>query len=158
MNTKKYLYLLVMTIFILFSSSSCKTSVKESESAFLTNAISKIKSEDNFKWIVILPGLGCEGCIQEGEAFMKKYITNTDVLFVLTNISSLKLLEQKIDIKLKEHPNIYIDRENGFSIPTDNSIYPCIIQIKNGKIISHEFQCPKNGLAFSKLKNLISAQ
>lgn len=89
---------------------------------------------------------------------MKEYIENRTVIFVLTHISSLKILEQKIGIKLKEHPNIYINKENVFNIPTDNSIYPCITQIKNGKIVAHEFQCPKNGQVFRKLKNLILSQ
>jgi hypothetical protein len=89
---------------------------------------------------------------------MKDNIENTNLLFVLTTISSLKILEQQIEIKIKEHPNIYIDSDNLFNIPTENIIYPCIVQIRKNKIVSHEFQCPENGMAFNKLKKLILVQ
>jgi hypothetical protein len=155
MKVKNYSCLLLITFLLLPLSNSCKNSVKNIERAFLKDAFSKIKLDGTLKWLVILPGLGCDGCIQEGEVFMKRYIENRNVLFVLTNISSLKILEQKIGVNIKEHQNVYIDRENIFYLPTDNSIYPCIIRIENNKILSHEFQCPKNGQAFNKLKNLI---
>jgi len=74
------------------------------------------------------------------------------IIFVLIKISLLKILQQKINIDIKEHPNIYVDRDNVFNISADNTIYPCIIQLQNGKIMAHEFQSPKNGLAFQKLK------
>jgi hypothetical protein len=102
--------------------------------------------------------LGCHGCIQEAEVFMKDNVEKPDILFVLTNISSLKILQQKIGVQIKDYPNVYVDWENAFSIPTDNSIYPCIIRIENRKITAHEFQCPKNGQAFRKLESLASAQ
>jgi hypothetical protein len=155
MNAKKYLNLLLMIFLIVCVTISCKKSVKEIESIYLKDAISKIKVNASIKWVVILPGLGCDGCIQEGEAFMKENIGNLEVLFILSKISSLKILEQKTGIKISEHHNIYIDRGNDFNIPTDNNIYPCIIQLVNNKVSKHEFQCPRNSQAFRKLKNLI---
>lgn len=67
-------------------------------------------------------------------------------------------MQQKIGIKIGEHPNAYPDREDVFNIPSENSIYPCIIHLKNGKITDHEFQSPKNGYAFNKLKGIVLAQ
>jgi hypothetical protein len=57
-------------------SKSCKESVKETERACLADAISKIMIDDTYKWVVILPGLGCHGCIQEAEFFMMEHIEN----------------------------------------------------------------------------------
>ncbi len=71
---------------------------------------------DNYQWIVILPGTGCHGCIQDGEFFMKKNIGNNKVLFILTKISSLKILQQKLGLQIKDHSNIYIDKENIFDM------------------------------------------
>jgi len=82
----------------------------------------------------------------------------TNILFVLTNISSLKILQQKIGIQIKNCPNVYIDRENIFDVHTDNSFYPCIARIENGKIVEHEFQSPKNGAAFYNLRSLLLEQ
>jgi hypothetical protein len=158
MDLKKLLFLLWIVLSLLSATSSCKKSGKAVEAENLTTAIYKAKVDYDIQWIVLLPGLGCHGCIQEGEAFMRDHIENTGILFVLTKISSLKILQQKIGIKIEEHPNVYIDRENIFNIPTDNSIYPCIIRMKNGKIVDHEFQSPKNGSAFRKLSDLVQVK
>lgn len=101
-----------------------------------------------------MPGAGCHGCIQEGEYFMKENIDNRKILFVLINTSSLKLLQQKIGIKLKEHSNVYIDKDFIFDIPSNNVIYPCVIRLEKGKIKQFEFQSPKNA-AFHKIKKFI---
>jgi hypothetical protein len=155
MKLRKHLYTLGIAFMILSITDSCEQSAKEIETASLTSNIMKLNLSDTIKWIVILPGLGCHGCIQEAEVFMKDYINNKEILFVLTKISSLKILQQKINIEIKNHPNIHIDTDNKFSITTDNNIYPCILQIENGEFVTYEFQSPQNVLAFSNLKKLI---
>lgn len=158
MNLIKHLYVLALAFMILSITISCKEDVEEIETAYFNSAINNLNVANYTKWIVVLPGLGCHGCIQEAEAFMKDNVEKTDILFVLTNISSLKILQQKIGVQVKDYSNVYVDRENVFNIPTDNSIYPCIIKVENSKITTHEFQSPKNGQAFRKLESLISAQ
>ena len=145
-----------ITLIVFASFFSCKKSNKEIETFYLNSAVKQLSVNNTYKWAVILPGLGCNGCIQEGEAFMKEFVSNPDILFVLTKISSLKILQHKINIDIGDHRNIYIDRENLFDIPTNNAIYPCIIRLKKGEIESVEFQCPDNSMAFLKLKNQIA--
>jgi hypothetical protein len=137
--------------------SSCHKSPKKIERDFLNKAIERIEMNHEYQWIVILPGLGCHGCIQEAEVFMQQYITDRRILFVLTKISSLKILQQKTEIRIDEHPNIYVDRENQFDIPTDNRIYPCVIYMKNGKPDNYSFQSPGND-AFHVLESVIALQ
>jgi hypothetical protein len=48
--------------------------------------------------------------------------------------------------------------ENIVDVHTDNSFYPCIARIENGKIVEHEFQSPKNQAAYYNLRNLILTQ
>jgi hypothetical protein len=151
---KKHLYILLTIICVL---NSCKKSTKEIESSYLSSAISNLNIDNRIKWIVVLPGLGCNGCIQEAEAFMRDNIELRDVFFVLTNISSLKILQQKIGVKVKNCSNVYVDNENLFKIPTDNCAYPCIIEYRQNKYVNHEFQSPRNGDAFRKLKERIMA-
>jgi len=134
---------------------SCKKSAHEIETQNLSSAISKVNIANHSKWIVILPGLGCHGCIQEGEDFVKKYIQNKSIFFVLTNISSLKILQQKIGVQIKNCPNVYVDYDGLFNTHTDNNVYPCIVSVENGKVIEHEFQSPKNGAAFYNLRSKI---
>lgn len=148
-----FMILLTCALFITFY--SCKKSAHEIETQNLSSAISKVNITNQVKWIVILPGLGCHGCIQEGEAFVKKYIGNKNVFFVLTNISSLKILQQKVGVQLKNRSNVYVDYDDIFNMHTDNNVYPCIVQLENGKVIEHEFQSPKNGAAFYNLRSKI---
>ncbi|EOR95314.1 hypothetical protein ADIARSV_1509 [Arcticibacter svalbardensis MN12-7] len=144
---------MIITSFI-----SCKKTQDQVEKEQLINAINQTQINENYRWIVVLPGLGCHGCIQEGEAFMRDHIKDNDILFVLTKISSLKILQQKIGMKITEQANVYIDKKDIFSISTDNGIYPCIIKMEEGKVSTHEFQSPKNGSAFAKLNSLIAVK
>jgi len=146
--------LLAIALFV----GSCKKSVKDTETDNLTSSIMKLHVDKQVKWIVILPGLGCHGCIQEAEAFMKKYVHNKKIMFVLTKISSLKILQQKIGVQVRDYPNVYLDYDDLFNLHTENSIYPCIVRIEDGNIIEHEFQSPKNGAAFYKLRSLIASE
>jgi hypothetical protein len=151
-------YMMSITLIVFASFFSCKKSNKEIETFYLNSAVKQLSVNNTYKWAVILPGLGCNGCIQEGEAFMKEFVSNPDILFVLTKISSLKILQHKINIDIGDHRNIYIDRENLFDIPTNNAIYPCIIRLKKGEIESVEFQCPRTYLPPNQQRNLRSGR
>jgi len=130
---------------------SCSQTTQEIEQNYLKKKIANFDPGTHKKYIVVLPGLGCKGCIQEGEYFMQQNIQNKDILFVLTRAESLKLLEQKTEVKLKQHNNIYIYNENYFDLPTDNVIYPLIMELENDQLKGYQFQSPKNGMAFQKL-------
>lgn len=134
---------------------SCKKENKEIEHDYLETAIDKLNVNNDIKWMVILPGLGCPGCIQEGETFVKENIKNKSILFVLTKIESFKILQNKLEVKFNEHPNVYIDKKEEIVLPTGNRIYPCIVKLNKGKVVTHEFQSPNNGAAFHKLKRKI---
>ena len=48
---------------------------------------------------------------------MKKHISNTKILFVLTNISSLKILQQKVGInKISNLYNVFVERKTNSNI------------------------------------------
>ena len=122
----------------------CKQNPGKREIEIYGKAIEHIKVDSQYQWIVVLPGLGCNGCIQEAEVFMKNNIDDERILFVLTRVSSLKILQQKTGVRIDEHSNIFVDKDNIFQIPTNNSIYPCVIQLRNGKIFTHSYQKPSN--------------
>lgn len=150
--------IIIMVIASFFLQSCTKSNVeieKEEIQLFVNNNSNKIKGYD---YVVVLPGLGCHGCIQEGEVFMQNYINNRQILFVLTKIESLKILQQKIGIKLSEHKNILLDQNQNFNISTPNTIYPCIARVNNEVVESYGFQSPANSEAFSNLKNELDAK
>lgn len=143
---------------LLFTWVSCtKKNDQQIEAEYLNSFLKQVKIAENIQWVVILPGLGCHGCIQEGEAFMKENIDNKNILFILNRIQSIKVLQNKTGVELKNKPNVYIDKETKLNILTDNKIYPCVIQLEDGKIKNHEFQSPKNSQAFNNLKSRIQS-
>ena len=131
-----------LLLFLTLSFYSCN-SERQKEIDFIDNVLSEHADLSNYNWLVIIPGVGCNGCIQEGEYFLKKHVSDKTIGFVLTNISSLKILQQKTGIKLKEHENIYADTDNAFIVETHNSVYPCVVEIKDHHIVSLEFQSPQ---------------
>ena len=124
------------------------------EKDFLNDIITTHPEFSNYTWIVIIPEVGCNGCIQEGEYFLKTHISEKSICYILTNIRSIKILQQKTGIKIKEQNNVYIDKDNIFTLPSNNSIYPCVAKIKNHQVISVEFQCPDNA-AFRNLEEVL---
>lgn len=140
---KKYIYILLGYLLLGTIVSSCNRKSTFDEENFFINAIDHAQISNSYKWIVIIPGAGCSGCIQEGEFFMKNYVNNDKILFVLTNLSSLKILQSKTGVKIKEHSNIYIDRDNNFYLPTINSVYPCVIRMEKGRMTKFSFQTPQ---------------
>ncbi|MVT10295.1 hypothetical protein [Chitinophaga tropicalis] len=151
---KQHIFLLIMILSMAIS--SCKKSDTDKENEAISTGMEKLALKKNTNWLVILPGAGCKGCIQEGEAFMRDFIDNPQVMFVLTNTKSFKILQQKTGISLKEHDNVYVDKDRLFDMPTNNAIYPCIVQLDNGKPVKHQFQSPQSGQAFEGLRVKLS--
>lgn len=148
---KRYVTLICLITASVFIGSCAKTDA-DKENEIIQSGINDIKLDPQYNWMVVLPGLGCKGCIQEAEAFMRDYLDRQNILFVLTKVQSLKILQQKIKNSIWGRKNVYIDKDGYFDIPTNNSIYPIIVQIKGGKAVAHQFQSPSNGQAFEWLK------
>jgi len=134
------------TLFFVLLLFSCSTEESKKEQ-YLKDLVTELassleKCHDN---IIILPGSGCSGCITVAEDFLKNNHSDTRNYFVLTNITSLKILSHKIGVDVKTLPNVYIDRENTFSNNTD-LIYPVVIKLDcgSGKITSVEYQTTDN--------------
>lgn len=86
---------------------------------------------------------------------MKDRVKNRLVFFVLTKVVSIKILQQKIGVRIAEQSNVIVDRKDNIDIPTVNGIYPCIIKMDKGNMINHEFQSPHNSAAFAKLDSFL---
>ena len=121
---------------------SCGNSAKEKEWKVVEQALTDLNIGSNYEWVVIIPGTGCHGCIIGGEMFMKEHIQDERILFVLVNPSSLKILQQKLELDLSDYSNVVIDKEERYHLPIDNSIYPCVIELKDGELQGYSFQSP----------------
>lgn len=125
----KYLWVLM-----LFFSFSCSSKYDGDAVKELENWLSQ---HDNvYSYCVVIPGAGCEGCILEGERFAREYSGRSDVLFVFTRITTLKMLKFKLGKRASEAKNILYDLENRFveiEVGKDN-IYPVVCRLENNKV------------------------
>lgn len=92
-------------------------------------------------YIIVIPNEGCSGCITHAEEFYSSNKDRDNIIFIFTNIISMKNLKYKMDINA--HTTL-LDTENRYLLayPKDMQIYPCILRIKNGQIDQIKFQSP----------------
>ncbi|WP_028298152.1 hypothetical protein [Olivibacter sitiensis] len=151
---KKYLFLYSLVLFAVVISCRQKTE-NDVEKDYLISLVEKFPPPAGTEWFILLPGMGCHGCIQEAEAFMKDFVDKKNMYFVLTRVESLKILEHKIGAKVSGQSNVRADIENEIKIPTPNIVYPCIVKIKDGRYQEHAFQSPNSPSAFNNLRLLL---
>jgi len=134
------------TLFFVLLLFSCSSEESKKEQ-YLKDLVTELASslEQCHESIIILPGSGCSGCITVAEDFLKNNHSDTGNYFILTNITSLKILNHKVGVDVRILPNVYIDRKNRFSNKTD-LIYPAVIKLDcaNGKIKSIAYQTTEN--------------
>jgi hypothetical protein len=95
---------------------------------------------------VIIPNQGCEGCISQAEAFVKKNITKDNIRYVFTKIQSTKLLKIKLGNDIMSSRKILLDTANIIEYPDKkNDIYPMIVTVSNHKITRITYQSPTTG-------------
>ena len=84
-NTLNITFILLLLII-----SSCSKKQTEIEFDFLFQKVKNFDVKENIKWIVVLPGLGCNGCIQEGEEFMRTHIAEHDSKVIVDILKEIK--------------------------------------------------------------------
>lgn len=122
---------------------SCES--KDQSKVFYEQKLNQIENLSSFQYVIILPSLGCQGCISGVEEYLKNNIERTNVLFILTSLESLKLLQNKIGFDLKNRVNVLIDLDNDFLLTSDSSIYPIVLSMQNSKIETLHYISPDTG-------------
>lgn len=116
-----------------------------------------ISFNEELEVCLVLPEVGCGGCIASGvfffkenkEAFLngqKKY------LIIFTAIKSKKMLFRSLGVSSLEPYNCILDENNDYLVEGNNSIYPLVLYLKKGSIYKVEYQSPDSGDVFGKLK------
>lgn len=96
---------------------------------------------------IILPEVGCEGCIASGVNFFlnnEKYFSNTQKknMIVFTAVNSKKMLFRTLGITSLENYYCYLDLKNDYLVGGNQSIYPLVLHLKDGVIVKAEYQSP----------------
>lgn len=106
---------------------------------------------------IVLPEVGCGGCIDSGvfffkankEAFSKNQKKH---LIVFTAVKSKKMLLRSLEVSSLGDYNCILDEKNDYLIDGNNSIYPLVLFLKDGAIYKAEYQSPNSEDVFGKLE------
>lgn len=111
----------------------------------------------NLKLCIILPEVGCGGCIASGVDFFQRnkekfQSTQEQNMIIFTSITSMKLLYRNLGIDSLNGYYSYLDKDNKYLVKGDNSIYPLILHLRLGQIVKAEYQSPYSGDILGKLE------
>jgi len=126
----------------------------------LFEALQKEMPNENTKaCIIIIPNVGCTGCIGEAEKFMLNNINSLkNMQFVLTDINSKKAFKVRFKDVL-HHSCVIIDYENLAETQKLRTIYPKIFYIQERKITKIVEASPEyKGNAWKELRDYLNAQ
>ncbi len=85
--------------------------------------------------VLILPSSGCSGCIRGAERYFMDHVNDDSLLFILTEVHSLKMLKIRFGSGIIFNENVYIDTLNYFyPYHFEEVIYPYIGDVSNGKL------------------------
>ncbi len=99
--------------------------------------------------VLIIPGVGCEGCIGNATQFALDYADSLNLGIVFTKVVSLKTLKFRLGNDFFELPNVKIDT---FDLcPLDETFYPSIFYPNTRRFI---VVSPENPNTLEDLKNL----
>lgn len=98
-------------------------------------------SISNYNYIVVIPGVGCSGCISEAESFFLEN-KNDSVFFIFTKINSLKHLRLRVGDSIN-NKNVYIDKDDVvLHYDVNKSLYPLVFDIKKKDDIKYDYLSP----------------
>jgi len=105
------------------------------------------------QYLLIIPRIGCMGCISSVEMLMLDvYDEHEDKLnILLSDITSYKTARVKFGLEFLKAPNVFVDRKNYFSDDPLPSMYPQIFKLDNGEITHHWEVSPENENALANL-------
>jgi hypothetical protein len=102
-------------------------------------------SLNNYKSILIVPSVGCSGCISDTEHFIKQNINSlSNVKVIFTKINSKKILKHNIGDSIYYNKKVFVDSNNIFAYNTGKTIYPALVYLSKGEIDKIEYKNPDN--------------
>lgn len=124
------------------------------EEDYADMVVGKLKEKNinltNYSHIVVIPELGCGGCISEAENFFREN-REQNILFIFTKISSMKEIRLRLG-RMIDQKNVLIDNEQLYVSKEEAiNVYPIIIDIR---YISQKTWCfLEPGVSYRSLLN-----
>ncbi|MCO6359166.1 hypothetical protein BXY85_1643 [Roseivirga pacifica] len=105
-----------------------------------------------FKYVLLLPGEGCSGCISSTEKFVKTLDSSDEILVIFTSIRSKKVLKLKTGINLDQEFLVF-DENSILNEGRTYSIYPTLFNLEKGKVSSFDYISPNSPINLNDLKS-----
>lgn len=138
MDRYYYLFIIAIAFFTACSSSNssgsrAETSQKASDIGLTSEKVERFllsygKAISSDIRILVIPGVGCSGCISQAQDFFYDNYKSTGSLFVFTGITDLKMFNIEIPDSLRKRDNVIVDDGNKLMELGYDSIYPCYIE------------------------------
>jgi hypothetical protein len=130
-------------IIILFILVSCKSPKKPgdniSKDDFKEFLLAQHIKLANYNKIIIIPGVGCGGCISDAQATYLKNYKDVATLYIFTAITDLKMVNNMLPSDAHQFKNIIIDKTNYLVDHGFKSIYPSEVIINDVNFIIEKF-------------------
>lgn len=125
-----------ITVFVCFLSLciSCKQH-KNYDGKLKSNEFISFLSDKNYNYqkftkIIVIPGVGCGGCISDAQAEFNKNYKDAKTLYIFTAIADLKIFKNSLAVDALTYKNVILDVDDALPTMGFKSIYPSTIKIK----------------------------
>lgn len=93
------------------------------------------KNQSDFENILIIPGVGCSGCISQAEYFFHDNMHDDNHLFIFTGIEDIKMFKFQIADSLWDNENVIVDKNNKIMDSGYDSVYPCYLKVGERNVV-----------------------
>ena len=146
----KWIFLISIVAF--FSCASNDKKAVQNNFDEISEAINNFPSLKKKKYVLVIPNAGCGGCISEAETFVSNnYHASDSLCSIFTNLKSSKQIKLRFGDSVYYHPNVIIDTSNRFLFK-EKSVYPILIELKDGIVKKVTEQSPENPNTVNNLK------
>ena len=136
---------------------SCINSDNETKNVQIYYDLKGITFDRNLRTCLVLPEVGCGGCIdgavyflnENKEFYRKEQYRN---MFILTAITSPKMTLRTLNESSLDQYYCVWDSTNRYLVKGNNSIYPLILYLNEGKIVKARYQSPFTEDVFGTLE------
>lgn len=142
----RFLFLLIIAVSGCHSGNTSQNiddSTQLSVSDFTSFMKNHGQSYDKTKKVLVIPGVGCTGCISEAQYFFYENKHSEDHIFIFTAINDFKMFKLEVPEILHNAENVIVDKENELMDLGYNSIYPGYLRINNNRLEFEIFQQAK---------------
>jgi hypothetical protein len=86
-----------------------------------------------FDRVIVIPIMGCIGCLEEANEFVFNALDYNNTLFILSNISDKKSTRISFSEAIK-YENVYLDELNEVGKELGLGIFPLVFSFHDGKL------------------------